>query len=68
MDYVEVWIIQVEVKCGLSDLSEAAAVDVVTPVTQVTEDHLVLVSRILYKKQVHVIVFHPDASLIQALI
>ncbi len=30
----------------------------VTAVTQVTEDHLVLVSGILYKQQVHVIVFH----------
>jgi hypothetical protein len=43
---------------GLSDLGEAAAVDVVTTVTEVTEDHLVLVSRILNKKPVHVIVFH----------
>ncbi len=46
-------------RCGLSDLGEAAAVDVVTAVTQVTEDHLVLVSRILYKKKFYVIVFHP---------
>jgi hypothetical protein len=44
---------------GLSDLGEAAAVDVVTAVTEVTEDHLVLVSRILFKKHVHVIAFYP---------